>query len=69
MKSKNVEQLYKTKSGDIVRLSKGKQFPVSDHREWMREMQRDANNQTVVIRVKDGHELWGYKEADLTKIN
>jgi hypothetical protein len=45
----NAEQLYRTKDGTQVRLSVGKQHYTRPN---------DPPN-VAVIRVKDGHELWG----------
>jgi hypothetical protein len=60
------EQIYKTKDGTRVRVTKGKQFPVRPlDAPWMKKIREEANNRLVVVRVKDGHELWGYTLDDL----
>ena len=60
-------RIYLTKSGIRVRISRGKQFPVHPgDSELLKEMRRQANERIAVIRISDGHELWGYTLADLT---
>jgi len=63
------EQLYTTKSGTRVRIAQNKQFPShpSDPA-WQNKMREEANKALRVIRVKDGHELWGCRIEDLTPI-
>ena len=60
-------RIYLTKSGIRVRIARGKQFPVHPgDAEWRQQQQREANERIAVIRISDGHELWGYTLADLT---
>lgn len=30
-----------------------------------KKIQQDANQRDVVVRIKDGHQLWGYTREDL----
>jgi hypothetical protein len=60
--------VYLTPDGTRVRVAKGKQFPIhpSDP-EWLKEIHRDSNaNSISVIRVSDGHDLWGITKEMLT---
>lgn len=59
--------VYLTKNGTRVRVTKGKQFPVHPADPfWRQEMQRKSNEESIaVVRISDGHELWGYTKADL----
>ena len=60
-------RVYLTKSGERVRITAAKQFPVhAIGPEWRQQMQRDLNERLVVVRISDGHELWGCKIEDLT---
>lgn len=73
MKKKSVKAtpdstVYLTKTGIRVRITKGKQFPIHPSDPiWLQEMRRKSNEESVsIVRVSDGHELWGYTKADLT---
>lgn len=72
MKNKSVKSapdntVYLTPDGTRVRVTKGKQFPVCPlDPPWRQEMQRKSNEESVsVVRISDGHALWGYTKADL----
>ena len=59
--------VYLTKSGERVRISKSKQFPSHPNdRDWEKELRKQANERLSVIRITDGHELWGITKEDLT---
>lgn len=60
-------RVYLTKSGERVRITTAKRFPVHPgDAEWRRQMQRELNERPAVVRISDGHELWGCKIEDLT---
>lgn len=60
------DTVYLTKSGDRVKIVKVKQFPVNDDREWVRQMRRESNERYGVVRISDGHALWGVDINTLT---
>ena len=60
------EQIYRTKSGVRVRVTKARQFPVDpSNSKDLQAIHKKSNEGTRVIRIKDGHELWGVKPEDL----
>lgn len=62
-------RVYLTKDGQRVRISKTKQFPVGNcTREWEKELREKLNEEYEVVRISDGHVLWGYKPEDLTPL-
>ena len=71
MKSKKAKSspdatIYLTSDGTRVMLTKSKQFPIHPNDpEWAKEMRRKSNERECVVRVSDGHELWGYTRENL----
>ena len=60
-------RIYLTKSGERVRITTSKRFPVHPNDpEWRQQMQREMNERPAVVRISDGHELWGCKIEYLT---
>jgi hypothetical protein len=60
------EQIYRTKDGTRVRVTKGRQFPsLPDDPQWRKDLQLKLNDKIEIVRVKDGHALWGYTLDDL----
>ena len=60
-------RVYLTKSGERVRITKCKMFPVHpSDTGWRKELAEQANTRFGVTRISDGHELWGYTVDDLT---
>ena len=60
-------RVYRTKSGERVCIAKSKMFPICPaDAPWRRQMQAESNERPVVVRISDGHELWGCKIEDLT---
>ena len=62
------EQIYKTKDGTRVRVVKVKQHPIDGRdRLWLQEIHHELNSGYRVVRIKDGHDLWGICKEDLVK--
>jgi hypothetical protein len=58
--------VYLTRDGTRVILAKSKEFPTyAGEPEYMKALRNDPRH-IAVVRISDGHELWGYKMEDLT---
>jgi hypothetical protein len=67
MKTSPDSTIYRTKDGTRVRITKAKQFPINlRDPEWLQEIHRKGNEATQVVRVSDGHALWGIRTDELT---
>jgi hypothetical protein len=67
MKTSPDNTIYRTRAGIRVRITKVKQFPINPrHPEWLQEIHRKGNEATQVVRVSDGHALWGITNDELT---
>jgi len=67
MKAAPDDTIYLTPDGVRVRITKAKQFPIrADDTPWMQELRRKLNEETQVVRVSDGHALWGCEIESLT---
>lgn len=59
--------VYRTADGTRVRITRAKQFPVrGDDPAWLQGIHAKANEAEQVVRVSDGHALWGFTRKDLT---
>ena len=60
VKSVPDDTIYLTTNGTRVRIVRVKQFPIrADDPLWRQEITRNANERMEVVRVSDGHALWG----------
>ena len=61
------DTIYLTSNGTRVRIAKRKQYPIRPNdAEWVKEILRKLNEEVEVIRISDGHSLWGLTKDDLT---
>lgn len=60
------DTVYLTPDGTRVKITKSKQFPSHpDDPQWRKDLNAIANERGAVVRISDGHELWGCKIEDL----
>ncbi len=60
------DTVYLTSDGTRVKITKAKQFPSRpDDRDWEKEIRERSNQREAIVRISDGHELWGCKREDL----
>ena len=59
-------KIYRTRDGTRCYLARNRQVPI-DPRDpsWLKKIHEDANNEVRVVRIKDGHTLWGVTVDDL----